>query len=276
MTGTRLSSIGCMSDLGVLLDAGDEIRLGRMIEAGVLATHLLANPAEAGGGLEELRAVERAGREAWQCFLLANVRLVQSLAVQEAKRCDVGLDELFQEGFLGLAEALLRWDFAAGYRFSTYATQWIRRRVVNASVDHGVPGSARTALRARRVRGLADELTAELQRTATDAELAGLLGRSPAWVARMRVLQPFSTLEPDLLADPTAAPLDHEVDVHALLGSLPLIEAQVVRVRFGLEGAEPLRQRAAADALGLSLSTLRRHEGRALRRLRGWLNQEAA
>jgi len=260
----------------MLLEAADEIRLGRLIEAGVLARERLALNGDAGPGTDDLLALERAGREAWQHFLLANVRLVQSLAAQEAKRCDVPLDELFQEGFLGLAEALLRWDFAAGYRFSTYATQWIRRRVVNASVDHGVPGSARTALRARRVRGLADELTAELQRTATDAELGGLLGRSAAWVAKMRILQPFAPLDPDLVADPTALSLEPEVDVPALLGSLPWIEAQVVRARFGLAGAEPLRQRAAAEALGLSLSTLRRHEGRALRRLRGWLDQAAA
>ncbi|MFT4296515.1 MAG: sigma-70 family RNA polymerase sigma factor [Micropruina sp.] len=264
-----------MSDATTVLEAADEVRLAKAIEAGLLASERLADGGQ-GVARADLIAVERAGREAWQRFLLANVRLVQSIAAQEARRSTVGLDELFQEGFLGLTDALVRWDYACGYRFSTYAAQWIRRRVVNASVDHWVQASVRTALRARGVRGLAEELTGELRRAVTDGELAILLGRSERWVARMRSLPMLAPLEPGLVAD--VAPVDPEpdTDVRALLPDLPRLEAQLLRARFGLDGAPALRQRAAAEALGLSLSTLRRVEARALRRLRGRLLADLA
>ena len=259
-----------MSDATRVLTAEEEVELAKAIEAGLVAGEALRHGDHAVPA-GDLMAVQRAGDRAWQRFLLGNVRLVQTIAGQEARRSTAGLDELFQEGFLGLAEALLRWDFAAGYRFSTYAAQWIRRRVVNAAVDQWVPASTRTALRARGVRCLADELTVELRRSVTDGELAGLLGRSERWVAQMRALPPMTSLEPELVAESAAAP-----QPDALLSGLPWPEAQVVRTRFGLDGRPALRQRAAAEALGLSLSTLRRYEARALRRLRGWLLAERA
>ncbi len=272
-----LANLARMSEM--LLGAADEIRLAKRIEAGQMATYLLARGDWTLAGRDELRTVQREGREAWQRFLLANVRLVQAIAHYEARRCDVNVDELFQEGFLGLAEALRRWDHAAGYRFSTYAMQWVRRRVLNASVDYGVPGSARTVLRARRLRALVDELTAQLQRSVTDAEIAEVVGRSPAWVSRMRHLVPYAPLEPDLVADAgheEESDEQVEAQVFGLLPELPEREREVVHVRFGLDRPGPLRQRDAASTLGMSLSTLRRHEARALRRLRGWLLADRA
>lgn len=262
-----------------LLAAADEIRLARTIEAGLMAAQLLACADFSRAGAHELLQLEREGRDAWQHFLLANVRLVQALAAQTATRCGASRDELFQEGFLGLADAVQRWDFTAGYRFSTYAMQWVRRRVVNAAVATVMAGpqSARTAQRARGVRSLADDLTGQLQRVVSDAEVADLLGRSPGWVARMRHLQPCSPLEPDLVA----IEMEHDdgdqgTQALALLPSLPFPEREVLRRRFGLDGGEPLHQRATAEALGLSLSTVRRYEARALRRLRGWLTSDLA
>ncbi len=261
-----------------LLAAADEIRLARTIEAGLLATELLARGEVTLASADELLQVQRDGQNAWQQFLLANVRLVQSVAAPVARRSGVSAEELFQEGFLGLADALLRWDFAAGYRFSTYAMAWIRRRVTDASVavEAQGPGSTRTALRARRLRGLSDQLTGELHRHASDHELAQLVGRSADWVGRMRALQPAATLEPELIAAPQTVEPDFGPEVLELLANLPWLESQVVSRRFGLDGDRPLNQRAAAEALGLSLSTLRRHEARALRRLRGWLLEDLA
>ena len=262
-----------------LLEAADEIRLAKTIEAGLLADDLLARADFSFAPAAELLQVEQLGRDAWQQFLLANVRLVQSFAYQASRRCDAGLDELFQEGFLGLAEAVQRWDHAAGYRFSTYAVQWIRRRVLNAalSLDLAGPGSARTAQRARSVRQLAEELTGQLHRVATDVEVAELLGRSSTWVARMRHLQPCAPLEPDLIA--VELPMQESprrLDLQQVLAALPWPEREVVRRRFGLDGDEPLNQRATAEALGRSLSTVRRCEARALRRLRVWLSDDLA
>lgn len=263
-----------MSDATRVLTADEEVTLAKAIEAGLLAGEALRRGDDSVPA-EDLMAVQRGGDRAWQRFLLGNVRLVQTIASQEARRSTSGLDELFQEGFIGLAEALLRWDFAAGYRFSTYAAQWIRRRVVNAAVDQWVPASTRTALRARGVRCLADQLTGELHRDVSDRELAGLLGRSERWVAQMRALPPMTSLEPELVAA-SASEAEPDADVRALLPGLPWLEAQVITTRFGLDGRPALRQRPAAEALGLSLSTLRRHEARALRRLRGWLLAQRA
>ena len=261
-----------------LLEAADEIRLAKTIEAGLLAGALLARGDTTLADPDELILLQGQGRAAWQEFLLANVRLVQSVAAPVARRCDATADELFQEGFVGLADALLRWDFTAGYRFSTYAMTWIRRRVVNASITGEAtgPGSARTALRARRVRSLADELTGELRRGVSDDELANLVGRSPDWVGRMRSLLPVAPLEPDLVATQDVDEPDFWTEMPALVDDLPWLERQVVCRRFGFDGGEALNQRAAAEALGMSLSTLRRHEARALRRLRGWLLADLA
>lgn len=248
--------------------------MARAIEAGELAGELLANGDHGEATATELRALQRSGRDAWQRFLLANLRLVQSIASQEARRSPAAPDELFQEGFLGLTEALLRWDCAAGYRFSTYASQWIRRRVRDAAVEQRVPASTRTALRARGVRGLADDLTGELRRQVTASELAELLGRSERWVGRMLWLPTWMPLDAESVAVEPAP--DDEDDVRALLPELPDVEARVVRARFGLDGDAALRQGPAARALGMSVSTLRRHEARALRRLRGWLLADRA
>ena len=267
--------VGRMTD--TLLEAADEVRLAGTIEAGLFATELLSRADFSFARADELTQLQADGLDAWQQFLLSNVRLVQALAFQVARRCDSTVDELFQEGFLGLADAVQRWDFRAGYRFSTYAVQWIRRRVLNASASLSVsgPGSARTVQRARLVRSLDEQLSARLQRVATDAELAEQVGRSADWVGRMRQLQSWVPLEPDLVAVEIDEP-QQGGEVLRLLASLPWVEREVVRRRFGIGGGAALHQRAAAEALGLSLSTLRRHEARALRRLRTWLQDDLA
>lgn len=264
-----------MDDSATVLGAAEEIRLARAIEAGLLAGERLADGGCPGAGDEELLALERAGHQAWQHFLLANLRLVQSV-VNQQPRSAAAMDELFQEGFLGLAEALLRWDHTAGFRFSTYAMHWVRRRVANAAVEQRIPGSTRTALRARTVRAVADDLGGRLRREARDAELAGLVGRSERWVGRMRAMRPLVSLEAELVAQPAASEPEPVPDVLALLPALPPGEARVVRTRYGLDGAAALPQHAAAAELGISVSTLRRREHRALRRLRGQLLAERA
>lgn len=265
-----------MNDATRVLEAAEEIRLAQEIEAGLLAGDLLASGDRSAASGPELVALQRLGEQAWQRFLLGNVRLVQSIAAPEARRSQVDLDELFQEGFIGLGEALQRWDHRVGYRFSTFATQWIRRRVTDASAARWVPASVRSVLRARMVRSLADRLTGELRRSATDAELADLLGRSRRWVVRMRHLSAFVPLEWAAIGEREASTVDSEIDLRELLPELPEVEADIVHVRFGLDGGPGLGQRPAAEVLGISLSTLRRHEARALRRLRGWLLDEQA
>lgn len=257
------------------LSAADEIRLGRSIEAGLLAAKLLANRDVALATSAELQQVRDDGQSAWQQFLLANVRLVQSVAGPAARHSLVSAHELFQEGFVGLAEALLRWDHAAGFRFSTYAMPWIRRRVGDAAAAGvAVPASVGTAVRARRIRSLADELTSELNREVSDAEIAAVVGRSTDWVHRMRVMQSVAPLESDVLA--VAEPELDDPQLRGLLGWLPAFERRVVTLRFGFDGSAGMNQRDVAEIVDVSLSTVRRAEARALRRLRGWLLDEVA
>ena len=92
----------------------------------------------------------------------------------------------------------------------------------------------------------------------------------------MRSLLPVAPLEPDLVATQDVDEPDFWTEMPALVDDLPWLERQVVCRRFGFDGGEALNQRAAAEALGMSLSTLRRHEARALRRLRGWLLADLA
>ncbi|MFZ0530462.1 MAG: sigma factor, partial [Propionicimonas sp.] len=102
--------------------AEEQAALARTIEAGVLAEHLLATGERPLPATEaELRALVAFGQEAFQQFLLGYVRLVGKLAAAEAKRSGLATEDLFQEGFLAMAEALRRYDHRRG-RFSTYAT----------------------------------------------------------------------------------------------------------------------------------------------------------
>ncbi len=114
-----------------LLEAADEIRLAKTIEAGLLAGELLARADFSFAPAAELLQVEQLGRDAWQQFLLANVRLVQSLRLRRLATSAPGRPRravpggLSRSGRGGAAVGLT----PAGYRFSTYAMPWIRRRV---------------------------------------------------------------------------------------------------------------------------------------------------
>ncbi|MGL5406336.1 MAG: sigma-70 family RNA polymerase sigma factor [Propionibacteriaceae bacterium] len=118
-----------------LLTAADESSLARTIEVGVLASAVLRGqiPMIAGATSVELSSLVRAGEQARERFLLANCRLVFLEAQKVALRLDLNVDELFQEGFLGLSEAVSRFDYQRGCRFATYALPWIRERLSSAA-----------------------------------------------------------------------------------------------------------------------------------------------
>jgi len=169
-----------LSDIGRyrLLTKSDEIRLAQRIEAGVEASqHLDGQAASNCEDSRELRRLVREGDAARRCFVEANLRLVVAIA-KRYQSCGVSLLDLVQEGNLGLLRAVDKFDWRKGFKFSTYATWWIRQ-----AIQRGIANSARTirlpltaavyVTRAAQARAL---LEARLGRAPTHAEISQELG----------------------------------------------------------------------------------------------------
>lgn len=260
-----------------LLTAADERSLARRIEAGVLAGHLLASGERpVAASVEELTFLVETGRQAWQHFLLANVRLVWKLAGREASRSGLPVEELFQEGFVALAGALQRFDPERG-RFSTFATVRIRQRMSEAGAGRlgelALPVGR--ALRLRRARGLEVALVQERGRSLASGELAAELGRPVGWTQRLLDHRAPTSLDPDLegVAIWEQQPADPDRAIYAeqlrrVLRRVDREQTRVLALRYGLATGEPLEVREIAVRLGLSVSSVRRLEKRGLASLR--------
>ncbi|MDR1431709.1 MAG: sigma-70 family RNA polymerase sigma factor [Propionibacteriaceae bacterium] len=261
-----------------LLSAAEEVELARAIEAGVLAKAVM----DGQSGLsvcasgEELVRLVRGGGRAWRRFLLANVRLVSMIAYREAKRGRLDVEELFQEGFVALADSLCRFDYRRG-RFTTYAFPRVRQRVATVACsrmgEFPIPPSL--ALRRMRVIGLSGLLEQELLSSAVFEQVSLELGQDRQWVRRLLSYGP--TLPLSDVENPAGCAVAQQVDfenglrrqaLDRCLARLAHIEREVVRLRFGFDRAEPLSLVAVAKQLGLSASGVRRIELRALEKLR--------
>lgn len=261
-----------------LLTATEEAALARAIEAGVLASRVLAGEWPLLGASEpELRRIEAEGRQAWQRFLLANVRLVWMVVRHASARSGIAADELFQEGFVALAQALQRFDHTRG-RFTTYALPKLKQHLALVTSSRsgmlGIP--PHRAVELRRALVLADRLGQELGRTARPEELAELLGRSLEWTRALLDHQPPVSLEASGASDWVAArePGDPAEAVYharlvAELERLPGDQRAVVRLRYGFADGVCRSYREVAALIGLSPSSVRRIEQRALAALRG-------
>lgn len=259
-----------------LLTRADEIRLARAIEAGVFA-----GVAEASGAASEteLRAVEAAGAAAWRQLAEANVRLVWLVVMPVARRSGLDADELFQEGFLGLLEAMQRFDHERGARFATFALPWIRMRVSNAaSTNHGSVGLPPRGARIwRRVRGVEAQLAVSLGRLPTDAEVARASGDSASVVRSWRAFAPAQPLPPDADVPQQPVPWPMADDsLGRLVEGLAADERAVIERRYGLGSHPPMSLVDVAAELGVSPSTVRRRERAALAFLRGRVETWAA
>ncbi|MDP8971264.1 MAG: sigma-70 family RNA polymerase sigma factor [Actinomycetota bacterium] len=278
------------SELGKvrLLTAADEVRLARMIEAGRDAQTQL----DAGGtsNREELERLVAEGQAAFDQFVAANLRLVVSVAADFSKRSSLDLDELIQEGNLGLLRAVQKFDWRRGYKFSTYATWWIRQ-----AIQRGVAASERTirlpvgvheAL--LKVRAASSRLESETGREPTLAELAQATRMSEDKV--LRALEGEHTMASldrrvgdeagggelgDFVAVAEDSPADEVVEREFVDGLLSRARDrlddrswQVLTRRFGLDGDQPLTLDALGRELGLSRESIRKIEHQALARLR--------
>ncbi len=249
-----------------------EYGLARRIEAGVYAEHLLITGSPY--AVEELHRVTRSGADAWQTLWLANLRLVAKLSHPEARRHRLPFDEVFQDGCLGLAEALMRFDFALGWRFSTLAHEYIHRAVkASAACRAGeLDGSGRR----HRLRILllehAAHTTAEEHRPVHVREVARLLGVSMAAAAGAQAVT--GRLD-DVGSHQLISDGDFDVVDGIGLGFLELLgdAGDLLRLRYGL-GVRCHTQTEVGRLLGVSASTVARMERRALARAREVLESE--
>jgi RNA polymerase primary sigma factor/RNA polymerase nonessential primary-like sigma factor len=276
-----------------LLTANEEVVLAKRIEAGLYAEELLR---QADGGERELdlgrrrdlRTIAREGATAKDHMIRANLRLVVSL-VRKQFRGGLPLGDLIQEGNIGLIRAVEKFDYTKGFKFSTYATWWIRQ-----AIGRGLAEQTRTVrLPVHVVEELAKytrlerKLALKLNRDPTPAELAEEAGVPENKIADLRrasreaisldtpVGAEGDTSIGDLIEDsevPVASDLLEQEAVHAelraLVRTLPEREALIITMRFGLDDDHPRTLQDVAKHLGLTRERIRQLEKLALKQLR--------
>jgi RNA polymerase sigma factor (sigma-70 family) len=288
-----------LNDVGryALLSRDDEVRLGQEIEAARLASVALG---ETGATISAsrrrvLRRTVRRGGEAHDEFVVANLRLVVSIA-KGYRGSGVPLLDLIQEGNLGLIHAVEKFDWRKGFKFSTYATWWVRqaisRGLVNSARAIRLPVHADARLVALvRVR---DRFEARFGRLPTRVELATALDVPEAKVDEVLryASGPLSLSElvgdsltefGDLVEDRSQpSPCDSAMDgllaleVTKLLSGLDGREQEIIALRYGLDGGAPHTLAAIGERFDLSRERVRQIETQALAKLRHPANAQTA
>jgi RNA polymerase primary sigma factor len=244
--------------------------------------------------IELAKRIERGDLEAKERMINSNLRLV----VSQARRYQghgLSMEDLVQEGMLGLIRAVEKFDWRRGFKFSTYGTLWIRQAIQRGLQNHGrtIRVPVHVAQRQVKVRKLESELSAKLQREPTDEEIAAVVELPVDEVMELRELnramtsldQPVGedgeTSFGELLASEGPEPAeevgnaDRDRRVDALVGRLPEDERKVIRLRFGLDGDEPLTYRQTGSELGITTEKARQLEAKGLERLAGSPELEA-
>lgn len=265
-------------------ESGDhEVASIRTIEAGVYADRILAGEVSTAvsASEEELREIVAQGRQAWLDVIERNLRLVRFLARRHHLRSGRPVEELFQEGCLGLMEALRRFDSQRGVRVATVAGPWVTAAMGRVD-DHATltAGEAKRRDRRRRARVASAELSQAFLREPTVGEVAAHVGEAARQVARHLTHEADSvSLQamagdvadiPDDRWDPGALPTTTTaLDVRRMVAGLPPLHRLVVEARYGLgPRTEQATWRDVARSLGMGVMRTRRLEAEARAMLR--------
>jgi RNA polymerase sigma factor (sigma-70 family) len=272
-----------------LLSKEDEVRLAQAAEAGRLArAELLHDQRATAMRRAELCRMVRDGDEAVDTFVKANLRLVVSIA-KKYQTGQLPLLDLIQEGNLGLMHAVNKFDWRKGFKFSTYATWWIRQAITRGIANGGrtvrLPSHADDLL--TRMTTARSRLERQLSRRPTTAELADDLEVDEEKVTDIlrHAAAPLSLSQP--LGDDDASELGDVVEDHAavspfdvaaaalLSGEVDKVlvvldwrEREILRQRFGLDRSEPRTLDDVGKHLNLSRERIRQIEARAMCKLR--------
>lgn len=273
-----------------LLNAEQEVDLARRIEAGLYAEYKLKNESDAMTPKErrELHFIAQDGHNAKNHLLEANLRLVVSLAKRYTGRGMQFLD-LIQEGNLGLIRAVEKFDYTKGYKFSTYATWWIRQAITRAMADQArtirIPVHMVEVI--NKLARVQRQMLQDLGREPTPEELAKELDMTPEKVVEVQKYgrEPISLATPlgedgdsefgDLIEDSEAiVPADAvsftllQEQLHRVLDTLSEREAGVVSMRFGLGDGQPKTLDEIGKVYGVTRERIRQIESKTMSKLR--------
>ena len=273
-----------------LLTAEDEVQLAQTIEVGLYAEHLLENSEEplTRAMKRDLKVLARQGKHARSHLLEANLRLVVSLAKRYTGR-GMPLLDLIQEGNFGLIRAMEKFDYTKGFKFSTYATWWIRQAITRGMADQSrtIRLPVHLVEQVNKLSRIKRELYQNLGREATNEELAEESGIDESKIELLlrQSRDPVSLDMPvgadeeaplgDFIEDSEATDAEAAVvaslrhsDIRSVLASLEVREQEVISLRYGLDDGVPRTLDQIGRKFGLSRERVRQIEREVMSKLR--------